>query len=244
MGKERLGRETHPLRLHVVVEGQTEEGFANEILAPELGTHGIFIDAHRITTGRKHGRLHRGGWDSYTKLRRDLVLWMKQDRGEDSWFSTMVDLYGLPDDFPGYQACAAIADPRKRVESLEEYLTRDVKERLADDPVAERFVPYIQLHEFEALLFSDASKFLAAFPEGIAAVDRLQAICTECGGPENINDGDDTAPSKRILEVLPEYIKPVSSLLILRQIGLPTVRRECPHFDGWITRLAIRADAL
>ena len=76
----------------MVVEGQTEEVFVNDLLAPELGACGIFIDAHRITTGRKHGRLHRGGWDSYAKLLRDLVLWMKQDQSAESRFSTMVDL--------------------------------------------------------------------------------------------------------------------------------------------------------
>ena len=219
------------------MEGQTEEGFVNEVLAPEVGAYGIFIDAHRITTGRKRGRPHRGGWDSYTKLLRDLVLWMKEDQRAESRFSTMVDLYGLPDDFPGYAACATIVEPWRRVECLEEHFTRSVEERLGDNVISRRFIPYIQLHEFEALLFSDPSKFRIAFPDQNAAVDRLQAIRTECGGPEDIDDGETSSPSKRILELLPEYVKPVSGLLVVKQIGISNLRRECPHFDRWIARL-------
>ena len=108
------------IRLHVVVEGQTEEGFINEVLAPELGSSGVFINAHSITTGRRHGQVFRGGWDSYGKLSRDLSRWMKQDLNSDSWFSTMVNLYRLPNDFPGYDLCQGIPEPRKRVECVEE----------------------------------------------------------------------------------------------------------------------------
>ena len=108
MGKERRGWETVALiRLHFVVEGQTEEGFVNELLALELALelalHGIVADVHRITTGRRHGRLYRGGLVKYEHMARDLTLWMKQDQGIDSWFTTMVDLYRLPTDFRAYR---------------------------------------------------------------------------------------------------------------------------------------------
>ena len=85
----------------------------------------------------------------------------------------MVDLYGLPEDFPGYAVCAMIMEPRRRVESLEEHFARDVEERLGDHVISRRLIPYIQFHEFETLLFADPSKFLAAFPDQNAAVDRL-----------------------------------------------------------------------
>ena len=206
------------------------------MLAPELGARGIFIDAHRITTGRKHGRAYRGGWGSYKKLQRDLALWMKQDQNPDAHFSTMVDLYGLPADFPGYEACRAIADPDQRVECCEGHLVRDVAAQCGDH-WAKRFIPYIQSHEFEALLFADPLKFLAAFPEAGTVIERLRQIRTECGGPERIDDGEDTAPSKRVLQLLPEYAKVVSSIVIVKHIGLETLRQECPHFGRWIDRL-------
>lgn len=238
MGEKRLGRETVALiRLHVIVEGQTEEGFVNEILAPELGAFDIFTDTHSITTGRRRGHLYRGGWDSYGKLRRDLIRWMKQDRKPDARFTTMVDLYGIPADFPGYAACRQFQGSRKRVECLEAQFARDIGDESAEDRAYQRFIPYVQLHEFEALLFADPAKFVHAFPGRQAVVGRLLAIREQCGGPEQIDDGETTAPSKRIQALLPEYAKTVSGLLVVKQIGLTVLRRECPHFDRWITRL-------
>lgn len=84
------------IRLHAVVEGQTEETFIRDILAPEFGTQAVFIDVHRITTGRKRSKVFRGGITAYGQLKDDLVLWMKQNQNTDAWFTTMVDLYALP----------------------------------------------------------------------------------------------------------------------------------------------------
>src|SRR5208283_3738942 len=94
------------IRLHAVVEGQTEETFVRDVLAPELGVRNVFIDSHRVTTGRRRARVHRGGIVEYHQLKTDLSLWMKQDRHPDAWFTTMIDLYALPSDFPGYDDCA------------------------------------------------------------------------------------------------------------------------------------------
>ncbi len=86
-------------------------------------------------------------------------------------------------------------------------------------------------------MFSAPRKFLDAFPDRDAEVDKLLKIRGQFGGPEDIDDGETTAPSKRILQLFPDYAKTVSGLLILQRIGLSVLRRECPHFDGWITRL-------
>jgi hypothetical protein len=162
---------------------------------------------------------------------------MKQDKNDDSWFSTMVDLYRLPNDFPGYDICQAISEPRRRVECLEDQFARDVREQFGDGVINRRFIPYIQLHEFEALLFSDPDKFLDAFPDAGPAIAELHAIRARYGGPEDI-DGDETkTPSKQILRVLPDFVKTVSGILIAKRIGLAVFRRECPHFDEWIAKL-------
>lgn len=238
MGKECIGGEAVALiRLHIVVEGQAEEGFVNEVLAPDLAASGIFINCHSITTGRKKGRLFRGGWDSYGRLQRDLIRWMKEDRQPDAYFSTMVDLYRLPNDFPGYAECQGLQQPRARVECLEARFAEDIKNELAQDSAYQRLIPYIQLHEFEALLFSNPSKFEQAFPDRTDVIPKLQAICEKAGGPEEIDNGESTAPSKRILDLLPGYVKTVSGLLILKEIGLDTLRQECPHFNAWIASL-------
>jgi hypothetical protein len=217
------------IRLHAVVEGKTEERFLREVLAPEFGAQGIFVDVHRITTARTKLQIFRGGVLGYGQLKNDLVQWMKQDQHSDAWFTTMVDLYALPQDFPGYDFCMRHTDPTQRVERLEEHLNRDLSHR--------RFIPYIQLHEFEALLFSEPRWFETVFPGRPAAIQRLEEIRMQFQSPEHIDDRPDLAPSKRILDILPDYRKPVIGPRIAAQIGLARLRQECPHFNQWIAKI-------
>ena len=192
MGEERGRGETVALiRLHIIVEGATEETFVNTVLAPELGQMGVFADTHSITTGRRHGRAFRGGFLRYEHLARDLTLWMKQDQHPESWFTTMVDLYALPADFPGWEIPSPQLATLDRVIRLEAALAQDITQRLDGLPVASRFIPYLQTHEFEALLFADASGFLEAFPGRQDEVDRLTAIRARFATPEDIDDGAD-----------------------------------------------------
>ncbi len=153
------------IRLHAVVEGQTEETFVNRILAPEFEAQGVSIDALQITTGRRGLYVYRGGIQSYNQLKNDLFLWMRQDQNPGAWFTTMVDFYALPKDFPGYRDCIARRDALEQVECLEEDLQADVSQP--------RFIPYLQLHEFEALLFSDIAKFEGVFPSEPEAIQKL-----------------------------------------------------------------------
>jgi hypothetical protein len=217
------------IRLHAVVEGQTEETFFRDTLAPVLAEHEIYADVNRITTGRKRTITFRGGLLAYEHLRRDLTLWMKQDRKPDSWFTTMVDLYRLPADFPGIGKAAAISDPIERVRFLENELQADLEHR--------QFMPYIQLHEFEALLFSDPSAFSIAFPNDTAAIAKLNEIRGAAPSPEHIDDGEDTSPSKRICRLLPGFVKPASGPIIAKEIGLHRIRSDCRHFNAWIEKL-------
>jgi hypothetical protein len=238
VGEERDRREAIPLiRLHILAEGQTEEGFVNEILAPAFAVQDIVVDVHCITTGRHRGAVFRGGLVNYEHLARDLILWMKQDQNDDSWFTTMFDFYGLPPSFPGLGALHPALGASDRVASLEAGLRGDIVMRLAGLPVAQRFIPYIQLHEFEALLFAAPEAFLEAFPGSQPKVRRLSAIRVKFPNPEDINDKPATAPSKRILDLFPDYQKPVAGLLIAQRIGLAAIRAVCPRFDAWVTRL-------
>ncbi len=220
------------IRLHVLAEGQTEETFVNEILAPELGACDVFADTHRITTGRRHGRLYRGGLVVYEHLARDLVLWMKQDQHPESWFTTMIDWHRLPNDFPGQSTIRGEQPALERVANLERELAADIARRLDLLSVGRRLVPYIQMHEFEALLFSDPTAFLEAFPDDLALVEQLKTIRGQFDSPEDINHGDDTSPSKRILAIVPGYQKPVAGLLIARRIGLHCVPMQMTQSHG------------
>ncbi|MBM4049828.1 MAG: DUF4276 family protein [Planctomycetes bacterium] len=212
------------VRLHVVAEGQTEEAFVNRVLAPALWQHNVLPDARCVNTGKQ-----RGGLVKYAHLRRDLTLWMKEDRKRDAWFTTMVDLFRLPPDFPGYQASRQCADPLVRAQHLEAELAKDFADA--------RLLPYIQVHEFEALLFADPLKFSAAFPGRTSQIQSLLAVRRQFDSPEHIDEGDETAPSKRIQSVLPEYQKVAAGLLIASAVGIEVMRSECAHFAAWLKKL-------
>ena len=219
------------VRLHFIVEGQTEETFVNQTLRPHLERFAIWVKARCVETGHKGGVIYRGGIVSYQKARKDITLWMLEDQNPDARFTTMFDLYALPHDFPGYEKSARVIDPYERVRILEDSLLEDVS-----DP---RFIPYIQLHEFEALLLADPQKLDSQFYEDSTGIQRLVQIANGFMSPELIDDGPDSAPSKRIAEEIPEYPRSKVSAgpITAERIGLHTLRTKCQHFDAWLGTL-------
>lgn len=185
------------IRIHFVVEGQTEETFVNNTLKPYLASHAIWGDARRVMTKKSRSYAYRGGLVSYSKAKKDIILWIKEDNNRDSYFTTMFDLYALPEDFPGFQNSRNISDPENRVKSIENALSADIN--------YQRFVPYIQLHEFEALILADPQKLESEFPEHDKAIKNLVEMVKDEDSPEYIDDGEETAPSKRIIKEIPEY---------------------------------------
>lgn len=216
------------IRLHFVVEGQTEETFVRDLLSIDLHQYDVIADARRIATGRKHGRRYRGGFLSYQHLRKDVVLWLKQDRQPDARFTSMVDLYRLPRDFPGLNDSPRL-DPIKRAAFLEAEFARDVGDH--------RFLPYLQVHEFEALLFADPSAFAYAFPGRDDKIAALEEIRKAFASPELIDDGDQTSPAKRFCAVFPDCEKVAVGAQVASRIGLNVMARECLHFRNWLEAL-------
>ena len=138
-------------RLHITAEGQTEESFVNKTLKQHLAQYGVYADVRCVLTGRKRGRIFRGGMTTYEKAKKDIVRWLKEETGNnDVAFTTMFDFYALPEDFPGYSEARGLQNPYKKVEKIEEAFAADI-----DDA---RFIPYIQLHEFETFLFVEPEK--------------------------------------------------------------------------------------
>ncbi|HEX5416857.1 MAG TPA: DUF4276 family protein [Chloroflexota bacterium] len=219
------------VRVHLVVEGQTEETFVRKVLAPYLGSCRVFVDARSVETSRHHSKVYRGGVLDYGRVRRDLERWMRQDDHGDCHFSTMVDLYHLPEDFPRLEEARKQQNPYDRIKILEDGFRQDI-----DHP---RFIPYIQLHEFEALLLCDPNAFDTEFNEHRAAIDNLVRMAQEFESPELINDGQETAPSKRIIKEIPDYLgrKVSSGPLIAERISLPALRAKCQHFNEWLHQL-------
>lgn len=218
------------MRLLIHVEGQTEETFVDEVLAPHLLPFGYYLVAPRILG---NGRF-RGGVRPWPEVRKDLVNHLNEDK--QCIATTMVDYYALPQkvgrEWPG-RVDSTQRKLSERAEFLEQAMFEDVQAKVFRP---ERFIPFVLMHEFEALLFSNC----AALSRGLGDDNlrpRFQTVRDQFTHPEEINDSPDTAPSKRILKIFPPYQKPLHGNLAILEIGLPAIRRECPHFDAWLRKL-------
>jgi hypothetical protein len=223
-------------RLLVHVEGQTEESFVNELLVPYLYSKGYTMIGARIV-GNARQRDRRGGIKPWQAVREGILNHLKQDAG--CLVSTMVDFYGLPQSgagaWPGRKA-ATITAYSVKADSVENALLADVSKHMGKGFNPNRFVPYVMMHEFEAMLFSDC----LAFSRGIgnpALATQFQTIRDAFASPEEIDDSPLTAPSKRVENLVPGYTKPLLGTLAALEIGLEAIRKECPHFRSWLGRL-------
>jgi hypothetical protein len=218
------------IRLSVLVEGPTEGEFVRHVLGPHLDERQVFTRAIVVETRRERstGAKHAGGgrWSSWLKNLRDLT----RDAQPDARFSTLFDLYRLPDDFPERALHATIVDTRRRVDALERAMGASVNDS--------RFIPYLQRHELEALVLVglDELEALLDSPEDRSGLSLLRAQLRGLA-PEDVDDGDATAPSKRLLRHVPSYRKTLHGPLALQAVGLSALRAACPRFDAWVTRL-------
>lgn len=223
-------------RLLIHVEGETEETFVNELLAPQLYHYGYRSVSARLL-GNARQRSRRGGIRPWRAARIDILNHLRED--SQCLATTMVDYYALPqsDDraWPG-RAEANRLPFAEKASTIEQALLADIADELGAGFNPHRFVPYVMMHEFEGLLFSDC----AAFGQGIGRPElilQLQAVRDQFATPEEINDSPLTAPSKRVTALVPGYQKPLLGTLAALQVGLNAIRRECPHFRSWLERL-------
>lgn len=220
-------------RLLIHVEGQTEEDFVNEVLRDHLIAKGYHaVDARLVGNARLRQR--RGGIRSWPSVRRDIANHLKEDA--DCIATTMVDYYGLPTmgdaAWPGRQKAAGLTTGGKG-SCVEDALLEDLVREMGRGFDRRRFIPFVVMHEFEALLFSDC----AAFSRAIGRPNlepALRAVRETFASPEDINDSPLTAPSKRVETLVPGYEKPLFGALAVLEIGLGKIRKECAHFDGWL----------
>jgi hypothetical protein len=214
-------------------EGPTELAFADTLLKPHLANFRVYLHPPvLIAHAKKKGKVHRGGGRKYLPMKNDIGRFLAQEKSDDVFFTAMIDLYGLSADFPGLADAEKLRHvPYKRVEALQK--------AFADDIGDQRFVPYIQLHEYEAYLFADPTWFGYFYDHHEKQIAALTAIAAEHASPELINDGQHTAPSKRIIAQLPDYEDAKSALgpQLAELIGLEVIRRNCPHFAAWLSRL-------
>lgn len=217
------------VNLVILGEGQTEEVFVREVLAPELAARGIFVHAQTV----KSSRTGRGGALNLDRVRKNLRDILGQR--SDTYVSTLFDLYGLGPSFADF-AQSRQHPPASRARRIEHHLHQDIVAHSGCR--RERFIPHVQPHEFEALLFSDVRHISATRPEWAQYCSDLKRVREEYENPEHINDSPTTAPSKRLMNLLkPSYKKTTHGPVIAKRIGQATIRAACPHFGQWFDKL-------
>ena len=211
--------------LTVLVEGPTERDFVDEILAPHLRSVGYSSVSRRLIA------LKGAGICAWTEAKTNIRIRLRAN----AYVTTMVDYYGLPQDWPG-RAESGAQPPHLKADFVERAILEDMR----GEDAAENLIPYVMLHEFEAILFSDCQKFAAAIdlPQLTSA---FQEIRDQFTTPEDIDDSREGAPSKRIEALLSQigvvYRKPPVGLRGAQAIGLDGIRAECPHFAKWMDSL-------
>ncbi len=218
-------------RVVVVCEGQTEETFVRDVLSPPFSERGLFLESQMIQTSPGH----RGGALKYDRVSLHLRNTLRQRNAPI--VTTMFDLYKLDAAFPGFADAARETTLGARVAALTAALHADVVAKSACRP--ERFIPHIQPHEFEALLFSDVEALTSIEGGWAAAKDRLRTVRNAAADPEHINGRPETKPEAHLARHLknPGYHKVRHGPLAAREIGLDRIEQECPVFARWIARL-------
>ncbi len=221
--------------LNIVVEGSSEETFVNDVLVNHFAAFDIFVSTRKITTGwdRYNNKPAKGGLLKYIKFRNDVLRWIQSDANRsECWYTCMLDLYAFPkdDQSPYTPKIQSITDCYKQIEALEHAMSNDINHP--------KFIPYVQLHEFEAFLLVEPDRLVTMYPDKSHAIKRLKKDIASLK-PEEINDSPETAPSKRIIKYIPDYEGQKAQVgpLVAEDIGLTKLRDQCPHFNEWISKL-------
>lgn len=210
--------------VYIIVEGQTEEEFVYTSLRPYLNTIGIY-DVRAILVETSPG--NKGGDLKFSRFKRNVENLLSRET--DIIVTSLMDFFRLQNDFPKFEQAQNIANKQECVDFLESAISEQINNR--------RFIPYIQLHEFEGLLFSDkvGIEYIPNIPE--RNLTELHQTIESHPNPELLNDGAETAPSKRLTRLIPGYKKTLHGPLIADEIGIPRILAKCPRFNEWVQKI-------
>ena len=121
----------------MLVEGPTEEQFVKKVLFPYLSKKGIFVEPIIVKTKITVQQTFKGGTIKLEKALNDIRRLINP---KYSLVTTFFDFYGLEKSFLP-ENCRADIEPYEKIRLVEENLYKQVN--------SEKFLPYIQLHEFE-----------------------------------------------------------------------------------------------
>lgn len=211
-------------RLIIVCEGPTEHEFCMDVLSPVFLKEDIYIDAPLV-------KKSNGGIVPWQNIKRQIENHLHEG---NAYVSILVDYYGIKDsyNFPGWEKSESISSKVDKLDYLCTMMKADITSELAS-----RFIPYIQIHEFESLLFSDISVFRNNFDNHEMEFSKLEDAINEFPNPEDINSRPTLAPSKRLLDAINGYEKVVYGSCLAEEIGLEMILKKCPLFNKWFSTL-------
>lgn len=206
--------------VYIYCEGQTEETFIREVLYPYFFGMEIYVRPIICTTKRTTAKKYKGGVRKYQKIRDELRMICMQH--PNAYVTTMFDYYGMPEDTPGI-GCAE-PEVQKRIRKIEQDIDADLQQRNCHF--------HFMLHEFEGILFSKPESF--SLIAGSDIVNSVRIIRESYPTPEDINNSPETAPSKRIEALIPNYAKVKNGALLAKDMGIDVIMAQCPHFREWV----------
>lgn len=203
-------------RLVFIVEGDTEVSFVNNHIIPYLINRGFNnpANAQTIITSRRKNK--KGGVLSYEYFKNDVTRVMAQG---NVIITSMLDFFRLPSNFPNFSTDSS------KVCDIEEGILTDLGGQ-------NNLIPYVQLHEIEALMFSDTTGFDFVIDDA-QEMAQIREIIQEYPNPEDINNSPETAPSKRLGRIF-NYNKVADGELIFEALGIAKILKACPRFAEWI----------
>lgn len=213
-------------RIIIICEGQTEQEFLKATMLHHFANKEIYLQTPLI-------KASRGGIVNWSKLKQDIETHLKADN--TAIVTTLIDYYGLytKHSFPNWNNCEAIVNKLDRMVALETAMFNDV-----DEAVRYRFIPYLQLHEFEGLLFNDIDIIYNQIPKSdIVNESELSETFAQYDNPEMINNVKATSPSHRLQRIIRGYNKVVYGSILAEAIGLERMRTKSPRFNEWVTKL-------
>ena len=216
-------------RVIFIVEGDTEISFIQKCIMPYLYQKGFTntMNAQKIITNRKKNK--KGGNVAFEYLKNDIE---RVAATRNVLITTFLDFFRLPTDFPGYTTDSL------KIEQIEEA----VRENISSIVDRANFLPYIQRHEIEALMYTNMDGFNYVVDKE-ESLNKLKEIINQYANPEDINSGSETAPSKRLMKIFP-YQKTTDGEIILEALPIDDIRSKCPRFNEWLENLenGIRED--
>jgi len=231
MGDESYRWASIMTRLYIICEGQSEQEFVDGALAPYIRGINPNLDiSSPILKSKTKNQSHKGGCVSYHRLKLYIETFNKQER---CLITTLVDYYGLENDFPDYRVIQTIPNVYNRIEKLESTIASHIQ--------LSNFIPYIQIHEYEMFYFADLDNFINLDAELNKIYNEFIAVNTQTDNPELINDGIHSAPSKRIEKFFNKidlkYKKPYYAALYSQSCNIEILRNKCRHFNAWLEKL-------